>query len=646
MPSLVAFGRRWNISSDDFVFPELTEALVRIGWIVGALVLFFLHSPFTCTSSNWLIYMAVMISLNLISAVFCISISILSARGSILDTNTRKHVTTLIYIRVPIFVAEFLWTISSTILIFGVFNTDYCFTIFGIPSELVFLLMEWLLITMVCLGIIIVFNPQGGQSVEESITIERRYWRKRLCKLRQDQTMRMALDEVACMIASFFVDNDFVFSDIVAGLLLLVHSPHRNVPTEGQDAIEKTSAKPEYWMKTPECLKTASRMLDFAVAIYGWPTYLLNNCACMPWYRLCKQLKICKKCINNDIIVVEDNCFSCHTSAFVLESVCNETDIFFASFRNALYQVPFVVLTDHETKSIVIAIRGSASLLDLVTDLSLSDDIFSVDVDDDPVLRQDRELDGKGEVRVHRGMMRGARYVYDILKEHNVIEDMQVLNPGYTVVVCAGVATILTLLLKQTYEDIRCYAFSPPGCVISENGLEETKAHVLSIFIGDDFICRTSFQSIMTLKDQIEREIFSTNKAKYEILIKGFFKLFFASAWDLHSTSDSETPAANRDNRRLIEHRETEFGYGTAGSVTVENGQINGRSNNEEQHRVRLYPPGQLLRLAIVDDHVERKWVTHEYLSEIQLTATTILDHLPYRVRKIVKRALEEANVQ
>lgn len=125
--------------------------------------------------------------------------------------------------------------------------------------------------------------------------------------------MRTALDEIATLIATFFVDNDFVFSDIVAGcgqineiinadqqicrLLLLVHSPHRNVPTEGQDTIEKTSAKPEYWMKTPECLKTASRMLDFAVAIYGWPTYLLNNCGCMSWYRLCRHLKVCKKCM-------------------------------------------------------------------------------------------------------------------------------------------------------------------------------------------------------------------------------------------------------------------------------------------------------------------------------------------------------------
>lgn len=33
--------------------------------------------------------------------------------------------------------------------------------------------------------------------------------------------MRAALDEIASLIASFFADNDFVMSDIVAGLLLL-----------------------------------------------------------------------------------------------------------------------------------------------------------------------------------------------------------------------------------------------------------------------------------------------------------------------------------------------------------------------------------------------------------------------------------------
>lgn len=71
-------------------------------------------------------------------------------------------------------------------------------------------------------------------------------------------------------------------------LLLLVHSPHQSIPSESQEKVnEKVLEQPE-WMRSPQCLKTASRMLDFAVAIYGWPNYLINNCACMPWYRLFK----------------------------------------------------------------------------------------------------------------------------------------------------------------------------------------------------------------------------------------------------------------------------------------------------------------------------------------------------------------------
>lgn len=44
------------------------------------------------------------------------------------------------------------------------------------------------------------------------------------------------------------------------------------------------------------------------------------------------------------------------------------------------------------------------------------DEILSVDVDADPILRQDTSLDGNGEIRVHRGMLRSARYVYDTLR--------------------------------------------------------------------------------------------------------------------------------------------------------------------------------------------------------------------------------------
>lgn len=72
----------------------------------------------------------------------------------------------------------------------------------------------------------------------------------------------------------------------------------------------------------------------------------------------------------------------------------------------------------------------------------------------DPILGEDNDV--KNGVRVHRGMLKGAHYVYDVLKTHNVLEDLKMLNPDYTIVVCghslgAGIATLLTLLLKYLY---------------------------------------------------------------------------------------------------------------------------------------------------------------------------------------------------
>lgn len=77
--------------------------------------------------------------------------------------------------------------------------------------------------------------------------------------------------------------------------------------------------------------------------------------------------------------------------------------------------------------------------------------------------------------------------------------------------------------------------------------------HVLSIIVGDDIIPRISYQSIMRLKVAIDYEINNSNRAKYEILIKGIFKLFFSSPWDLHSDSGSSD---NRSCRRLINNEE------------------------------------------------------------------------------------------
>ena len=48
---------------------------------------------------------------------------------------------------------------------------------------------------------------------------------------------------------------------------------------------------------------------------------------------------------------------------YQLLGVDDDVEVYFASFRNAVFTTPFFVLADHQTKSIVIAIRGIFSSL-------------------------------------------------------------------------------------------------------------------------------------------------------------------------------------------------------------------------------------------------------------------------------------------
>lgn len=86
--------------------------------IIIALLLYILHTP-NCSKWEWLLYIGVMVAINFLSVGFAFCGAILSARGSILEMGKRRHVATLIYCRVPLFLAEFGWTVISTLIIFG-----------------------------------------------------------------------------------------------------------------------------------------------------------------------------------------------------------------------------------------------------------------------------------------------------------------------------------------------------------------------------------------------------------------------------------------------------------------------------------------------------------------------------------------------
>ncbi|KAL3116174.1 hypothetical protein niasHT_002298 [Heterodera trifolii] len=639
MPSLHAFGRRWNIASDDFVFPGLTDLFARSAWVFGSVALFILHNPFECDSVSWLPLVLIMLALNIVSGALSMALALLSAQGSIMNTQRRRHVSTLLYVRLPIFVAEMAWTVLTTLIAFDVFSnaSHLCRISTGIRIAVV---LELFLVLSTLFGFVIVFNPIDGRRMDRSMVDERLYWRRRLflCKMGQDALVREAIDDIATLVAFYFVETDFVLSDIIAGLLLLVHSPTKCIPQSLGDVQNVSKQRPE-WMEIPHCLELANRYLGFSVAVYGWPFYVLTNCACCSWCLLCRRLcSLSKGIVSEEIVVVADNCCACHQNAFMLrlDSHCR---LCFLSFRNRLFEVPFAVLVDNKTRAIVVTIRGSASFMDLITDLSLSDELLecSVDVDSDPILRNDKELDGRGEVRVHKGMLRGARYVYETLMSNHVLEDLVLECPGYSLVVCGhslggGIASLLALLLKAKYADVRCFAFGPPGPVISENGIADTEHNTLSIVLGDDVIPRMTTHSIHKLKQEIEREIVSTDRAKYEVLIKGFFKLFIAYPFELHGrTAATDSDAVSTSNLCRTESSVTALPPPPSAEQWKNGAGIR-----------HLRPPGHLLHLTCTDNKsVELCWIKHTALYEIQLNASMIRDHWIFNIEKALKKAAE-----
>lgn len=86
--------------------------------LTAACILFMLNNPVHCPSVDFITYLVLLLVLNFAGIIFAILLAWFSSRGSILQPSARRHVTTLLYIRLPLFIMEFICTIFSTILAF------------------------------------------------------------------------------------------------------------------------------------------------------------------------------------------------------------------------------------------------------------------------------------------------------------------------------------------------------------------------------------------------------------------------------------------------------------------------------------------------------------------------------------------------
>jgi len=234
-------------------------------------------------------------------------------------------------------------------------------------------------------------------------------------------------------------------------------------------------------------------------------------------------------------IVEGDGC--CNINLAAAKALLNTTDEDFIIFdnRNKIQEVPHFVAVDHETKSLVISIRGTMSIADMFTDLRAESCALNTGFPEDIV------LDGK--LQGHKGMVHAARYVFlrlhglpvsDAEKKQDRHERVNHLNlalaefQDYSIVVTghslgAGTASILSFILREKYKDrvVKCFAYSPPGGLLSPTASEESLKFTVTLVTGDDVIPRLSLSNIAKLSEEIRKVAEECHIPKYKLFGHG-----------------------------------------------------------------------------------------------------------------------------
>uniref|UniRef100_A0A8B9IIC9 Diacylglycerol lipase-beta n=1 Tax=Anser cygnoides TaxID=8845 RepID=A0A8B9IIC9_ANSCY len=509
MPGLVVFGRRWAIGSDDFVLPG-----------------------FNCPGGG-LLHSYLLVLLVLLAAIICAlsALVYVSMQGTISNPGPRKSLPKLLYTRLLLYLPEFIWAIVGAV---WVSDSSLQCEKTVINAVLGTVIASWVIIIFTIIGVLIVFDPLGGKktfyltdgvnrnlessqsgqllfNVKNTAT---RVWEKRIrlmcCCIVQDDDHRVAFTSIAELFRNYFSDTDLVPSDIAAGLILL----HQE-----QDKMESCPKEPEEVLcHSPSSLVTdgldielenAAHYMLFAAAAYGWPYYIYTN----PFTALCKLNGDCCGSRPTDSDITGSDRHNFHFGSILKITGLQYRDFIHISFHNKIYEIPFFVALDHKKEAIVVAVRGTLSFEDILTDLSADcEDLTLEDVLENGF--------------VHKGITQAANYIYQKLINDGILNQAFTIAPEYKLVIVGhslggGTASILAIMLRNSFPTLKCYAFSPPGGLLSKTLADYTKHFIVSVILGKDLVARLSMPNMEDLKRRIVRIVANCNRPKYQILLRG-----------------------------------------------------------------------------------------------------------------------------
>jgi len=675
MPPILLFGHQWRTSSDDLVCPATFELSVRLVWvvIVTAVIIFHVHETWTlqCLGAEYgetTLYLSITLAILVLTCLNQVLLAQHSAKGSLCDEKPRRWVRSLLYINVFMTATEFLWTVMGTY--FSIHDYISCQQDDQarpvIVAVLVVVCLSYLLIGIKVVVALLSWRPSAGAAN----TLNYRSLRCLMPCARKEGHVQ-AFRDIASLLGKILGEGSLVPSDVAAGLVLLAEKHRGSVKCRANEVVvnstqpvtsELLGAGP--LSRAPAGIETTGPPLEawdrvchyfhYASAAYGYWWYVMqapcaHACSLGSYLNCCPSLCCLRR--EYDMVVRGDGICHCNTAAMQAMLGLKNEDILMFDNRNHIEEVPFFLVGDKRTDSLVVSIRGTLSLADMLTDLRGEPEFMK------EVFSELNLADLNPVWKGHKGMCKAAGYVYGRL--HFDAEDPSLLEhalqqTNYKQIVVtghslgAGTAAILTFLLRAKYPNLRvvCYAYSPPGGLLDAEASKESEKFCMSVVIGDDVIPRTSLHNIAALSQSIKRVCRNCQLPKYKVFGYGLIGACGCCPQPRDNTLRQEahrlfsppSPAGSRESEqtRSSDLALLESGNGDSATVEMEeNDQLPGSPSHQFPE---MWLPGRILHvtprlleigLAEQEKEFDVKEVNKCSFDEILISPRMLADHMP-----------------
>lgn len=412
-------------------------------------------------------------------------------------------------------------------------------------------------------------------------------------------------------------------------------------------------------------LREGAHFSQYALAIYTWYLYVFDKpwcgactlccfgvCGCSRRHHSMRRQRARQSVSGGPQLpamgptISGDNGLHLHEAGLLKVIEKLDCELVYAAFGAGLVETPYAVLVDHEWRTVVIAIRGTMSLDDCVTDA----------LAEPHSLEHSGErwgFDGKG-MFVHRGIADRAEWIRQDIETRGALKSL--LNTGglggdatrgYKICVTGhslggGVAVVVAQMLKGFYPDLRCVALSPPGGLMDKEHAKSCESFVLSVVTHNDMVPRASIESLEALRDQV-LELIGRARVNKHVVMRSMVQrpapscdeLLYGYTGGVDRGSNIDPAPGTAAYRQQLQRYL---------SWTRQQAQRRPHSG------LKLVVPGRLLHFVKTHKGCYTPiWASVDDFQELVVSSTMFTDHWPTRtvpiLRNTVKRLMQEKEI-